>query len=180
MYNKTSVYRVGSLANSQAKIYTTHELNWTNDPIKMLGVVIPISLNLKDIEEFNFIPALNKVRGVLQSWSLRSGTFSGKVLIVNSLIASLFVYKMQIFPNVSNMFLKQIENMIKSFLWNNGKAKIANKILTKDKKQGGLRLVDLTERQNTIRLQWFVYIINNEFWSDVFYSKLFFKIGEKI
>lgn len=45
-YDKTNVYRVGSLADTDAKIYTTKEFNWTNEPISLLGVLIPTTPNV--------------------------------------------------------------------------------------------------------------------------------------
>ena len=40
IYEKSSVYRIGSFHNSNAQIYIAKELVWTNDPIKMLGIEI--------------------------------------------------------------------------------------------------------------------------------------------
>ena len=37
-YDKTSIYRIGSLRNSRAKLYTKVEFKWTNEPITVLGV----------------------------------------------------------------------------------------------------------------------------------------------
>ena len=39
-YEKTTVYRVGSLKNSSAKMYTEKEMNWTSESINVLGVEI--------------------------------------------------------------------------------------------------------------------------------------------
>lgn len=179
-YDKTNVYRVGSLAGSQAKIYTTCQLNWTNEPIKMLGVQIPIDLDRSRIEALNFDNVLVKIENVTNNWIQRSATLSGKVLIVNTLIASLLVYKMQVFQNVSQVFVRKFDKLIKAFLWEGGSTKISHKVLSKDKNQGGLRLVDVVHRQTALRAQWIVQIINNEFWSTLFYNLLKCKIGERI
>ena len=37
-YDKTSIYRIGSLRNCHAKLYTKVEFKWTNEPITVLGV----------------------------------------------------------------------------------------------------------------------------------------------
>ena len=39
-YDKSNVYRIGSLKNSNARMYTIKTLMWTNDPIKVLGTNI--------------------------------------------------------------------------------------------------------------------------------------------
>lgn len=39
-YDKTTVYRMGSIANSDAKMYTVKPFKWTNHPPKVLGVIL--------------------------------------------------------------------------------------------------------------------------------------------
>ena len=39
-YDKTEVYHIGSLQNSNATMYSQRKLHWTNDPVKVLGIVI--------------------------------------------------------------------------------------------------------------------------------------------
>ena len=39
-YNKTSVYRIGSLKHTNAKLYTTQEVKWMSDTIMVLCVKI--------------------------------------------------------------------------------------------------------------------------------------------
>ena len=44
-------------------------------------------------------------------------TLSGKVVIVNSLLASSFVYKMQVLPTISHAIVTQVEEEIKRLFW---------------------------------------------------------------
>ena len=39
-YDKTTVYRIGSLENTEAIRYSKKALKWTNEPINILGVVV--------------------------------------------------------------------------------------------------------------------------------------------
>lgn len=116
-YDKTSIYRIGSLANSDAKVYTTREFNWTNDSISLLGVKIPTVPNDTEICEINYQSTINKMQQVLGNWSIRTASLSAKVLIVNALVASLFVYKMQVLPNMTKGMLQHIDNEIYQFIW---------------------------------------------------------------
>ena len=52
-YDKTSVYRIGSLANSSAKLYCQKPLNWTNDGINVLGVNIHSDINTVYVRNYN-------------------------------------------------------------------------------------------------------------------------------
>ena len=40
-YEKTTIYRVGSLHKTDAKLYTQKDYNWSDNPIELLGVHIP-------------------------------------------------------------------------------------------------------------------------------------------
>lgn len=171
---------MGSLTGSQAKICTTHQLNWTNEPIKMLGVIIPLGLEQELIEDLNFNPLLQKAANVTSIWKVRTISLSGRILFVNSLVASLFVYKMQVFANIGANILQKLDQIIKNFIWKVGRTKISHKILTKDKAQGGLRLVDVSARQKALKAQWIVFIHNDDFWANVFFSKMNINIGKAI
>lgn len=55
-YDKTTVYRIGSLRDSNASLYTEAAIAWTDDPIKVLGITISeenmlSSLNYKGISK---------------------------------------------------------------------------------------------------------------------------------
>lgn len=67
-------------------------------------------------------------------------------MIVNSLIGSLFVYKMSVLPKIPPTFIKNINAMIEKFIWKCRKPKIKTDILMRDKRDGGLRLISLETR----------------------------------
>ena len=43
-YDKTVIYRLGSLRHSNAKFYSQHKMTWTNKPVKMLGTDIEMDV----------------------------------------------------------------------------------------------------------------------------------------
>lgn len=169
-YNKTTLYRIGSLANTNAKLYSLRPLNWTNEPITVLGVLI--SNNMQNIVIDNFRPIFTKLDGILKNWAARSVTLTGRILIVNTLIASMFVYKMQVLCNIPYKMIELFNEMISLYLWKDKKPKIALKQLMLDKTEGGLRLVDLFYRQMALKAQWVSFIKDNDFWSTVAYNQL--------
>ena len=81
---------------------------------------------------------LDKAQEVLGSWSNRALSLTGKVLVVNTLIASLYVYVMQCVCNPTNLFFQWHDTMIKTFLWGsrNARAKVPYDLLQADKKVG--------------------------------------------
>ena len=53
-----------------------------------------------------------KLETVAELWYYRSLTLMGKVLVVNTLFTSLFVYKMQVLPPIEENLLLKIETAI--------------------------------------------------------------------
>lgn len=44
-YDKTTIYRIGSLAGTDTKLYTDKQVKWTNEPINVLGVFVSDDVN---------------------------------------------------------------------------------------------------------------------------------------
>lgn len=179
-YNKTNIYRIGSLANTNARLYTKHLFNWTNEPIKMLGVFIPTIPNNELSNELNFTPIMDKLPNILNAWALRNPTLSGRVLLVNTLIASLFVYKLQVLLGLNTDQLQTFNSEIIKFIWNYKSPKIAHRILIRDKSHAGLRLVEMGKRQYALKAQWMIQINTSEVWGHLFYRELSIDIKEWI
>ena len=95
-YDKTSLYRVGSMKRSKAKIYTTSEVNWA-DRINVLG--IQIEPTEQETTHINYESVILKTEAVLKSWENRNVSLLGKVNIVNTLVGSLYVYNVTIRQN---------------------------------------------------------------------------------
>lgn len=101
-YDKTIIYRLGSLRYSNARLYSQFPIVWTDDPFSVLG----IEIGSNEIElRNNFKDILNKSESILESWYNRNASLMGKVLIVNSLVGSLYVYKMLVLPNIDRCML---------------------------------------------------------------------------
>ena len=77
----------------------------------------------------------NKSTIVLEGISLL-----GKILILNSLVVSLFIYKMNVLLSINE---REIYSIMQDFIWNNHKSKISLETLMLDKRHGGLRLMNV-------------------------------------
>ena len=168
-YEKTNVYRIGSLSKSNAQLYTSQNLKWTNDHMYMLGVYLSCD---GEYVSRNYEEILKKIDTVTTNWYNKTSTLMGKVLIVNSLIGSLFVYKMSVMITLSDAQIKAIEKKITAFLWNGRRARISLVTLQKDKTQGGLRLVDLRAKQNTVMIKWIFSIEKDPFLKNSMYNAI--------
>ena len=83
-YDKSTVYRLGSLRNSDAIYYTTKQLIWTNDSINVLG--IEIDHNPVNMLKHNYDTIIDKVTLIFQSWHNRELSLLGKTMLINALV----------------------------------------------------------------------------------------------
>ena len=113
-YEKTAIYRIGSIKDSNAKLYTTKPLAWNSVGINVLGVFVT---HKEDLLQVNYDPVLVKVKAVISAWYNRNISLIGKVVVVNSLIGSLFVHKMMVLPNLPSDMITSIESEITKYLW---------------------------------------------------------------
>ena len=153
-YEKTVIYRLGSLRKTNAKFYTVHKMHWSDKPINMLGITL--ADNHDEIVRLNYEPLIRKAESILNLWLNRNLSLFGKILIINSLVASLFVYKFTVLPTMPEKYRTQLEELFKKFIWNGGKQKIPLEILKGLKQDGGAGLVDLRKREESLKLQWVV------------------------
>ena len=149
-YEKTTVYRVGSLKNTDAKIYTHKQLQWSDGDIDLLGVRIS-NTGIQSNTGINEI--IDKMTNIANNWYYRTLTLFGKVLVINTLLASMFVYTMCALPVISHSQFKRIEKIITNFLWNNGTHKIPLQVLYLPKNRGGMGLANLLFRHYAVHLK---------------------------
>lgn len=151
-YNKTSIYRIDALKNSNAQLYSRKPFTWKNNDIDILG--INISHDNVQAERNNFYKILEKAEQVCKLWKHRKLSLIGKITVINSLIGSLFGNKLNVLNLLTESRIKGFEEGIKKFLWNGKKAKIKLETLYKDRHYRGLRLVSLRDKDIALKSQW--------------------------
>ena len=156
-YEKTTLYRIGSLRHSNAAMYNLDQYRWSNQDITVLGVQI----THENLMEKNYNAIIPKAKQTLNAWYNRGLSLIGKIQVVNTLVASLFVYKMMVLPLIPKKIEKNLNNIIREFIWNGKKSKIAYEILQNPKKEGGLGLVNLRNRDIALKATW-PQILNKE------------------
>ena len=154
-YDKSTVYRLGSANRTNAKVYSMGKLKWS-DKINVLG--INISKEEELIKE-NFDPLITRAENVMNTWALRGLSLMGKITIINTLVASLFVYRLAVIPKLLYENIKSYNNIIKNLIWDGKCSKVALEILQGLKEDGGVNLADIEAKDKALKLQW-VFTIN--------------------
>ena len=81
---------------------------------------------------------IGKVEAVLNSWKHRRLTLMGRVLVMNTLVKSLFVYKFSVLLELDEDIVNSIQSLIWNFVWRGKHAKINFELLKRPKEHGGL------------------------------------------
>ena len=165
-YEKTTLYRIGSLRHSNAMMYGIDQVAWSNEDITVLGVTIAH----ENLVHKNYDTLIEKTKKVLGAWQNRGLSLIGKIQVINTLVASLFVYKMMVLPRIPQYVVKNVYNIIRNFIWNDRKSKIAFKILQNPKQHGGLNLVDLTNRDKALKATWPRILSEEKDYAEIVYS----------
>ena len=87
-YEKSTLYRVGSLQHTNATYYTQKAYAWGDPPISSLGIQVALT----NMAVLNLSPILDNMQAIITAWRLHDLTLTGRILVVNTLIESLFVY----------------------------------------------------------------------------------------
>ena len=146
-----------------------NNVRWSNMVIDVLGVKI----SHEDTLEINYTPLLEKSKNVLNNWTNRGLSLMGKVIVINSLVASLFIYKMTVLEKIPEKIVQSFESIISQFIWAGKRAKIALRTLQSAKEIGGLELVDLRKKDIALKCSW-VQILHKE----KSYAKWVFKMHQ--
>ena len=151
-YDKTVLYRVGAMTKARAELYTAEGIKWTDEKINILGVDIYAEEDM--LLKTNYNAVMEKVEAVVSSWKKRNLSLLGKVNVLNTLVASLFVYKMTVLPRIPKEYVDKLNSIMNSFLWNGKKPKISLKTLQMKKEHGGCSLVDFACKDSALKCTW--------------------------
>ena len=162
-YDKTQLYRIGSLEHTKSdeyvKIAENIDIKITNKPINVLGVWI--AHELKDIYSLNYDSIVQQVHDILNSWQHRGLSIIGKISVINTLCASLFVYKMQVLTSIKDDIVSKLHKEFSDFIWGGGVPKISLKMLQGNKADGGLGLVNLHIKDASLKIGWISYLFTD-------------------
>ena len=156
-YEKTSIYRIGSLKDSNAELYTQKPIAWTNEGLKVLG----INVVHQNVIDSNYAPCIQKAVDTMKKWCNRNLSLLGKVKVVNTLIASLFVHKFTTLPSPTDKQFSKLQEAITAFIWNGKKAKIKTSYLHQLRENAGLQLANLKLRDISLKCTW-IQILNTD------------------
>ena len=128
--------------------------------MEILNYLAVVILN-GQLNSKGYSSTIEKMKVTFNTWYLRSFTLMDKILIINTLMSSLFVYKMLVLPNMDNRQVVCIEKLCNEFIWKGKRPKIKMSVLQNPKHKGGLKLVNFATKQKSLKLSWIKRIDTN-------------------
>ena len=150
-FEKTKILRIGSVALRNDQLTLAWPIQW-DTKIRVLGV--DFTVDYAETRKINFDNLIQKVRASIAVWALRSLTVIGKILVVNALLVSQFVYKLVCLYTPEDQQFKKFKILIIEFIWEGKTTKIAYNHLIQSHERGGLKLVDLEMKNASLKASW--------------------------
>ena len=91
----------------------------------------------------NIKPKLQDFKNCLKQWQHRKLTLMGKITVIKTFALPKLIYPLTVLPNIDEVTIKDIIDSMFKFLWDNKPDKIKRKLITKDYKEGELKMIDL-------------------------------------
>ena len=155
---KTEALWIGASIGNDKILLPGKELKWPKDKVKSLGLWISTDPELS--ASLNYKEKLEKVKEILRCWKYRRLTLLGKITVIKSLVVSQLVYLLS--PLRSNYrILNEINDLLYTFLWNGKGDKIKRKIMINDLSAGGLKMIDISSFNKSLKTTWIKKYLNN-------------------
>ena len=151
-YQKSVAFILGPLRDTDPKYYMMKQLFWSDGPVKILG--ISLHPNKEVLMRENYWKALDKIEEILQSWTHRSLSLQGKIVVINNLVASQLVYKFMSLPTPDAAFFKKYKQIILQFLWGDKPHRIKYQCLIQNYNKSGLKLIDIESKNHALKAAW--------------------------
>ena len=165
-YDKTEILRIGSIRNTNARLYSQKPLHWSEGPITILG--IDICTNIDTVIEVNYQKVISKMKNLIKIWRTRDLTVYGKCVVLKTLIISQLIYVASILPFPSVQHIGKIKELSSNFLWDGKRPKIAHNVLINEYNKGGIKLLDIESHLVALKTSWiqrFSYLSEHPSWN---------------
>ena len=131
--------------------HTPFNFKWPKEPICALGIYF--SYNTEHANKLNFEEKINNLEKTLNGWKRRKLTLLGRINIVKTLGLSKLIYNATVL-SIPKHFVKEINKISFNFIWEGKPAKVKRSTIIREKKRGGLKMLDFEIMDKALKLAW--------------------------
>ena len=156
---KTEALRIGSRKGSNQIICSDKNLKWADGKVKALGVWFCI--DCEESKKKCYEEKVHKEEDILNNWRNKRLTLIGKISVIRALAASQLVYVLSSTASCLKP-LKEANNLLFKFLWDNEGDKIKRTEMIADYQDGGQKMLDIIEFNKALKISWMLKYISND------------------
>lgn len=127
------------------------DINWNNGPVKSLGVYFGLDQN--ECDKLNFEKITDKIKNEIKKWEKRKLTMIGRITVAKTFLISNITFLASV-TRIPIEIFNQLKTIIYNYVWENKSEKISRKILSKNYVESGLKMTNLDNFLNAIKLSW--------------------------
>ena len=151
--SKTTALRLGQLFPFKLPM----NIKWITQPTKLLGCYI--GSNMLECHRLSIGDKITKIKHTINTWRQRKLSLTGKILVIKSLAISQLTYLANLIPFPDDL-IKEIEEIIYTFLYNSKTHKVKKSIIIQDYKHAGQKMIDLKSMIIVQKLKWIRLYLN--------------------
>lgn len=163
---KTSLFASGLTVEETDDIQASTGMSLGSLHVRYLGV----PLNSKKLSLTNCEPLLHQIKSRFSSWSVKSLSFSGRLLLIKTVISDITTLWCLAFI-LPKAYISRINSLFNIFLWkrnieDHNTARASWQTLALTKRQGGLGIKDLLtwNKACSLRLIWLLFFRSDSVW----------------
>ena len=113
------------------------------------------------------------MKGLFKQWNKRNLTPIGKITVVKSLILPVLNHLFIALPNPSIEIIKNIEDMLYTFIWKSSVNRVKKDIMQKEYQEGRLKMINIHSFILALKSTWIRRLFfNNCKWQNIFMSSI--------
>ena len=158
--DKTHAIWIGSKLQSQVKLCTEYDLNWSNGPFTVLGITF--TADLQNLDDLNFQTKILAIEKEINQWSKRNLTPLGRITVVKTLLLPKLTHILISLPKPNDRLIKTLETSFFRYIWCGKKDKIKRSTMVQDYKNGGCKMIHIDSYIKSLKLTWLRRLLRSE------------------
>ena len=116
---------------------------------------------MNEITQNNINNKIDSMKNTIRAWGCRNITPIGRVAVLKSLVLPKITHILLSLPSPNVETIKTIEDLCYKFIWKNNRHEVSKRTITKEIKDGGLKMLNIQEFDRSLKLTWMGKILNN-------------------